>query len=131
MVDVTVYGEDVQMKLHKVIVCAQSSVLQKAFTSGFKVQLLTLAPSYADSFSQDSNENIYWNTDDQLLLLSKMAEYFYAGGYDENGLENGEKHLSSLDLHDKMFALADKYDVQSLCRRGQVFSELMCQYATM
>jgi hypothetical protein len=89
---------------------------QKAFTSGFKMRMLTWTQSYADSFSQDSNDIIYWTTDDKLLLLSRMVEYFYAGGYDENGLENEEKLLSSLEVHDKIFALADKYDVQPLCR---------------
>jgi hypothetical protein len=48
-----------------------------------------------------------------------MIEYFYTGDYSgDTGVENEVEPLSTLDLHAKVFALADKYDAQSLCKRA-------------
>jgi hypothetical protein len=57
--------------------------------------------------------------DDDLLTFSKMIEFFYAGDYSAVTTSEDEKDpFTILDLHAKVFALADKYDAQSLCEQA-------------
>jgi hypothetical protein len=118
MADITIYCESTQMELHKVVVCAQSPVLYKAFTSGFEVRLEDLTLFDTDLYSQESKMKVYRTDDDEPLLFTKMMDYFYAGDYGDTGLgKEGEPH-SILDFHAKIFALADKYDVELLRKRA-------------
>jgi hypothetical protein len=48
------------------------------------------------------------------LLVEKLVDYFYTMDYDENGSGQLEQHISGLQVHARMFALADKYDVEGL-----------------
>jgi hypothetical protein len=55
--------------------------------------------------------------DDSEHIVEKLVQYFYVGDY--TGLSEEDKNaypeMSELQLHARVFALADKYDVQSLC----------------
>jgi hypothetical protein len=48
-----------------------------------------------------------------------MIEFFYTGDYIAvTSIEIEEEPFTILDLHAKVFALADKYDAQSMCERA-------------
>jgi BTB/POZ domain len=118
MTDITVHCQGTKIELHKIVVCAQSLVLYKAFTNGFKVCIEDLTLFDTNFYLQESNMNDYQTDDDEPLLFTKMIDYFYTGDYDDTGLENEGDSQSLLDFHAKIFALADKYDVELLQKRA-------------
>lgn len=55
-------------------------------------------------------------TDDPSPIVDKLLQYLYTGDYTSILGKNGENvDISALQLHARVFALADKYDVQGLC----------------
>ncbi|PIG69589.1 hypothetical protein AARAC_002700, partial [Aspergillus arachidicola] len=55
--------------------------------------------------------------DNSKLIVKKLLEYFYVGGYTGLSQDNNSAcpEISALQLYTRVFALADKYDIQSLC----------------
>jgi speckle-type POZ protein len=55
--------------------------------------------------------------EDSLPMVKKLIDYFYTADYNENvDQPNTESHqrVSILQVHARMFALADKYDIEGL-----------------
>jgi hypothetical protein len=52
--------------------------------------------------------------EEDLLLVEKLVDYFYTMGYNENWSGQPEQYISRLQVHARMFALADKYDIEGL-----------------
>ncbi|KAH7235003.1 uncharacterized protein BKA55DRAFT_597951 [Fusarium redolens] len=74
--------------VHKIIICAQSSVFNAACTGGFK----------------EAKSGVYDLSEYSLELVEMMADYFYLGHYD-NPTATGSR--ISLSMHSSMLALAD------------------------
>jgi hypothetical protein len=52
---------------------------------------------------------------DSLPMVQKLIDYFYTADYDEIVNEPGtDEVISGLQVHARMFALADKYDIEGL-----------------
>jgi hypothetical protein len=60
---------------------------------------------------------MYEMMDDPRHIVDKLLQYFYTGDYIEMSEEDDSAHsdMSALQLHARVFALADKYDVKDLC----------------
>ncbi|EUC39645.1 hypothetical protein COCMIDRAFT_110964 [Bipolaris oryzae ATCC 44560] len=90
---------------HRIIVCPQSKVFYKACTGGFKEFTGTIQMDHV-----------------QYIELKKLVDFFYSSEYD-NCLPE-EADISLLQLHARMFALADQYDIPGLTHlaAGKYFS---------
>lgn len=72
---------------------------------------------------QESEESTYHLPDEMSFVVDKMIDYLYTGDYSDptdKGPEDGNPKeqwdtMSSLQLHAKLFALGDKYDIPELC----------------
>jgi len=101
--DLTLSHEAGCFKVHRIIVCSQSKVLYKACTRGFK----------------ESSTGVIEMADMSYTELNKMVNFFYSMNYDdeipeeETGYETGPP-ISLLQLHARMFALGDRYDIPGL-----------------
>jgi len=99
--DFTLTCEGESFLVHKVIVCSQSTVLRAACSKPFKEAL----------------SGVYIMEEDSLPMIKKLIDYFYTADYNENvDQPNTESHqrVSILQVHARMFALADKYDIGGL-----------------
>ncbi|KAK6810547.1 hypothetical protein RU639_013718 [Aspergillus parasiticus] len=99
--DLTIICNGSRFEVHKAVVCSQSPVLRAACGGNFK----------------EAQSGEYKMIGDSKLIVEKALEYFYVGDY--TGLSQDDDsacpEMSALQLHARVFALADKYDVQSLC----------------
>ncbi|KAL6153465.1 hypothetical protein ACJBU6_08614 [Exserohilum turcicum] len=82
--------------VHRIIVCPQSKVLHKACTAGFKEE-------FTGTIQIDHVHHVE---------LEKLVDFFYSSEYDDCLPE--EADVSLLQLHARMFALADQYDIPGL-----------------
>jgi hypothetical protein len=66
---------------------------------------------------QEAQSGMYEMTDDSTHIVDKLLQYFYTGDYTRLSEEDDSaySHTSALQLHARVFALADKYDVKDLC----------------
>jgi hypothetical protein len=63
---------------------------------------------------QEALSGSYAMEEDSLLMVEKMINYLYTADYDSD--ENVDQpDISRLQFHARMFALADKYDIEGLC----------------
>jgi hypothetical protein len=83
-------------QVHRIIVCAQSKVFYKACTGGFEEEFTGII--------QMNHVNY--------IELKKLVNFFYDSEYDDCLPEDAD--LSLLQLHARMFALADQYDIPGL-----------------
>ncbi|KAF2802865.1 uncharacterized protein BDZ99DRAFT_548055, partial [Mytilinidion resinicola] len=97
-----VFNHDVEsFNVHRIVVCPQSKVFYKACTGGFKENFTVVIEMGHVSHVE----------------LKKMVSFFYDMDYDDNLPE--ETDISLLQLHARMFALADEYDIQGLSTIAQ------------
>ncbi|EUC39844.1 hypothetical protein COCMIDRAFT_41722 [Bipolaris oryzae ATCC 44560] len=82
--------------VHRIIVCPQSKVFYKACTGGFKEE-------FTGTIQMDHVHHVE---------LKKLVDFLYSSEYDDSLLE--EADISLLQLHARMFALADQYDIPGL-----------------
>lgn len=99
--------------VHRIIVCPQSKVLHKACTAGFKVsqhhhiRFLPLLRQCQEEFTGTIQIDHVHHVE-----LEKLVDFFYSSEYDDCLPE--EADVSLLQLHARMFALADQYDIPGL-----------------
>jgi hypothetical protein len=67
---------------------------------------------------QESLSGVYEMNEDPLNMVEKLIDYFYTADYDECVVSAGETEygpvVSGFQVHTRMFALADKYDIEGL-----------------
>ncbi|KAF4534675.1 Kelch domain-containing protein [Lasiodiplodia theobromae] len=101
--DLTILCGETRIEVHQMIVCSQSKVLNTMCTIGFK-----------ETFSGEISMQ-----EDCPIFVEKMVDFFYTNDYqlDPSDAENLDDSFSasSLQIHARMFALADKYDIGELC----------------
>ncbi|KAL1969767.1 hypothetical protein VTN77DRAFT_7276 [Rasamsonia byssochlamydoides] len=99
--DFTLVCEGERFQVHKVIVCSQSAVLRAASMGPFK----------------EASSGVYEMNEDSLPMVRKLIDYFYTADYDQN-VESADTEcappISALQIHVRMFVLADKYDIEGL-----------------
>ena len=66
------------------------------------------------------------------LELKKMVRFFYSMSYDDDIPEATEQdtppHISLLQLHARMFALGDRYDIPKVFDSARTIKELIVLY---
>ncbi|EED11743.1 conserved hypothetical protein [Talaromyces stipitatus ATCC 10500] len=88
--DLTIVCEGVKYEVHKAIICSQSPVLHAACTGGFQ-----------------ANESS--------PIVDRFVQFLYTGDYTISEKDHEGVDLSPMQYHARVFALADKYDVKTLC----------------
>ncbi|PSN58851.1 hypothetical protein BS50DRAFT_538210 [Corynespora cassiicola Philippines] len=94
--DLVLAHDDGDFNVHRVIVCPQSKVLHKACTGGFE-------ETFSGVIHMEHMSHIE---------LERMVAFFYEADYVEDLPDGAE--VSPLQLHVRMFALADQYDIPDL-----------------
>ncbi|KAH8698535.1 hypothetical protein BGW36DRAFT_293635, partial [Talaromyces proteolyticus] len=92
--DLTIICENVKFDVHSALVYSQCAVLKTACTGNFK-------------------SRIYEMKDESEIIVGKMIDFFYKADYDETSGDS-KNDMSALQLHARVFALADKYRVNDL-----------------
>ncbi|KAH7147901.1 hypothetical protein DER46DRAFT_629941 [Fusarium sp. MPI-SDFR-AT-0072] len=95
------------IKVHKIIVCGQSTAFQKACTGKFKVPLVAKHTCMPTDKAQEASSGIYDLNDHPLDIVNRMVEYLYTGTY-------ATPDDADLLTHATMFTLADKYGIGGL-----------------
>ncbi|KAG5821473.1 hypothetical protein H9Q74_000283 [Fusarium xylarioides] len=95
------------INVHKIIICGQSTVFQRACTGKFKVPLASKHISMPANKVQEASSGIYDMNDHPLDVVNKMVEYLYTGTYEI-------PEDADLFTHASMFTLADKYGIGGL-----------------
>ncbi|KAK5659736.1 hypothetical protein OQA88_947 [Cercophora sp. LCS_1] len=119
--DFTIVCGAQKFPVHKIIVCSHSPVLRAACRKPFRVRR---KPSHEAVIGE------YKIEEQSPLLVRRMVEYFYRGDYEDHRSspdipiednkpaepdESDAGHdISKLQLHARMFALADMYQVEGL-----------------
>ncbi|RBA15807.1 hypothetical protein FPRO05_12414 [Fusarium proliferatum] len=95
------------INVHKIIICGQSTVFQRACTGKFKVPAAAKYTYMPANKAQEASSGIYDMNDHPLDVVNRMVEYLYTGTYEIP--EDAE-----LSTHASMFTLADKYGIGGL-----------------
>ncbi|KAJ5159932.1 uncharacterized protein N7482_006936 [Penicillium canariense] len=99
--DLALVCEGERINVHKVVVCSQSDVLHAACIGNFK----------------EASSAVYEFLDDKKLIVGKLLSFFYTENYSDT-IRTYETEppssCSALQLHARVFVLADKYIVKSL-----------------
>ncbi|KAH7403063.1 BTB/POZ protein [Cadophora sp. MPI-SDFR-AT-0126] len=95
--DLTITCRDRSWKVHRVVVCPQSRVLNAACMTGFK----------------EAQTGIVDLDDDDPAAVETMLRFFYTGKYIEPANESGEIRFE-IRIAILIYILADKYDVSAL-----------------
>ncbi|KND89504.1 hypothetical protein TOPH_05785, partial [Tolypocladium ophioglossoides CBS 100239] len=99
--DYVLHCEGQRFPVHKVIICSHSKFFR----------LVVTLPS------KEASE-VYELQGEEFSMVQRMVDYFYTGTYDDGSAEaeTGEQleDLSTLSVHARMFALADKYLINGL-----------------
>ncbi|KAL7755172.1 hypothetical protein ACKLNR_014929 [Fusarium oxysporum f. sp. zingiberi] len=95
------------INVHKIIICGQSTVFQRACTGGFKVPLAAKYTFMPANKVQEASSGIYDMNDHPLDVVNGMVEYLYTGTY-------AVPDDADLLTHATMFTLADKYGIGGL-----------------
>ena len=107
-----------RFEVHQIIVCTQSRVFHKACTGGFEVEIGFLVQNITEIVKQETFTGVIEVADVSYLELKKMVDFFYSMDYDDGTPEVTEQEagprLSLLQLHARMFALGDRYDIPGL-----------------
>ncbi|KAH7215766.1 hypothetical protein DER44DRAFT_716327 [Fusarium oxysporum] len=69
------------INVHKIIICGQSTVFQRACTGGFKVPLAAKYTFMPANKVQEASSGIYGMNDHPLDVVNGMVEYLYTGTY--------------------------------------------------
>ncbi|GKU07565.1 kelch 21 [Fusarium langsethiae] len=100
--DFTFICEGGDIKVHKVIICSQSTVFRAACAGQFK----------------ESLSGTYNLMSDQPDMVQLMVDYLYTGDYsvDMDGPNEDDASCVSISLstHAVMYSLGDKYDIEGL-----------------
>lgn len=116
--DLILSHEAGRFKVHQIIVCTQSRVFHKACTGGFEVEIGFLIQNITEIVKQETFTGVIEIADISYLELKKMVNFFYSMDYDDDIPEMTEQEagprLSLLQLHARMFALGDRYDIPGL-----------------
>ncbi|KAI9769799.1 MAG: hypothetical protein M1840_003793 [Geoglossum simile] len=99
-------------KVHRIIVCPQSKVFYKACTGGFEVGSLSYILTVAN-INQESFTSIIKVVDVSYVEVKKM-NMSYDDEIPEEAEQEMDPSISSLQLHARMFALGDRYDIPGL-----------------
>lgn len=94
--DLTITTRTHSFKVHKAIICTHSKVLAAMSDAGFK---------------ESSTANLLLEHDDP-AAVECMIKFLYTGDYDDNTTDVN----SSLMFHVRVYALAEKYDIEGLKR---------------
>ncbi|KAF2085251.1 hypothetical protein K490DRAFT_67899 [Saccharata proteae CBS 121410] len=94
--DLTVQCEDREFKVHKVIVCGQSSYFSKMCDGDWK----------------EAVEGLIKLVDDDPCVVDAMLHFLYNNDY--NGSGNQDGRVSPLLFNTLVYSIADKYDIRSL-----------------
>ncbi|EGU87878.1 hypothetical protein FOPG_09471 [Fusarium oxysporum f. sp. conglutinans race 2 54008] len=95
------------INVHKIIICGQSTVFQRACTGGFKVPLAAKYTFMPANKVQEASSGIYDMNDHPLDVVNGMVEYLYTGTY-------AVPDDADLLTHATMFTLANKYGIGGL-----------------
>ncbi|KAL5589527.1 hypothetical protein FOVSG1_011394 [Fusarium oxysporum f. sp. vasinfectum] len=95
------------INVHKIIICGQSTVFQRACTGGFKVPLAAKYTFMPANKVQEASSGIYDMNDHPLDVVNGMVEYLYTGTY-------AVPDDADLLTHATMFTLGDKYGIGGL-----------------
>lgn len=95
------------INVHKIIICGQSTVFQRACTGEFKVPLAAKYTFMPANKVQEASSGIYDMNDYPLDVVNGMVEYLYTGIY-------AVPDDADLLTHATMFTLADKYGIGGL-----------------
>ncbi|KAF5581144.1 hypothetical protein FPCIR_10319 [Fusarium pseudocircinatum] len=95
------------INVHKIIICAQSTVFQRACTGKFKVPLAVKDTFMPANKTQEASSGTYDLNDHPLDVVNRMVEYLYTGTYEI-------PEDADLFTHASMFTLADKYGIGGL-----------------
>ncbi|KAI3580069.1 hypothetical protein IWW34DRAFT_694623 [Fusarium oxysporum f. sp. albedinis] len=95
------------INVHKIIICGQSTVFQRACTGGFKVPLAAKYTFIPANKVQEASSGIYDMNDHPLDIVNGMVEYLYTGTY-------AVPDDADLLTHATMFTLGDKYGIGGL-----------------
>ena len=118
LTDLILSHEDGRFNVHQIIICPQSKVIHKACSGGFKVNTIFRIKNNAEMIKQENSTGIIEMADMSYLELEKMVDFFYSMDYDAGIPEDAEpenpSHMYPLQLHARMFALGDRYDISGL-----------------
>ncbi|KAH8728537.1 BTB/POZ domain-containing protein [Phaeosphaeriaceae sp. PMI808] len=84
-----------EFRIHRLVLCAQSSYFTKVFTGDFK----------------ESNGCLTLN-DDDISAVEAMLEFMYSFDYDSSG--RAENTCSPMVFNVKVYSIAEKYDIPAL-----------------
>ncbi|KAJ6024050.1 hypothetical protein N7540_004847, partial [Penicillium herquei] len=103
--DLIIVCEGVGFKVHKVVICPQVPAFYAACTSGFQQYL------------KETFTGVYEFEEESHIIVMMMIDYLYTRSYDtQEYYSRGQLSpvLTELQLHARVFALADKYLVPGL-----------------
>ncbi|EFY86190.1 BTB/POZ domain protein [Metarhizium acridum CQMa 102] len=116
--DLLLVCRDVKIPVHKIIVCPQSPVIDKACNGPFKVRQVRLSSSLL--FSQENQEQetgVYEFKDSSIDIVRQMVEYMYTGKYSPTSHSSSDElcdNTSPITFHVRMFELSKKYMIDGL-----------------
>ncbi|KAI1819443.1 BTB/POZ protein [Xylaria intraflava] len=99
--DFTLICEGREYAVHRIVLSCYSKVFAAAFRSGMK----------------EATSGRYEMNEDDPFMVYRMVQYMYSGTYkDQPGMPNSEQQesASALQIHARMFMLADKYQIDEL-----------------
>ena len=90
----------------------------KVCSGGFEVEIVVYIQNIAEIVKQETFTGVIEIVDISYLELNKMVQFFYSMSYDDDIPELTEREtlslISLLQLHARMFALGDRYDIPGL-----------------
>ncbi|KAF5718243.1 hypothetical protein FMUND_5339 [Fusarium mundagurra] len=95
------------INVHKIIICGQSTVFQRACSGKFKLLLSDKHTFMAANKVQEASAGIYDMYDHPLDVVNRMVEYLYTGAYEI-------PEDADLFTHASRFTLAGKYGIDGL-----------------
>ncbi|TVY24589.1 hypothetical protein LHYA1_G006306 [Lachnellula hyalina] len=112
--DLTIKCHYRSWKVHRVVVCSQSTVLHAACMTGFKViiQERSSFSSKSDP-TQEQYTGVIDLDDDDPVAVEILLKYFYTGKYNEP-IDEMKELRQQLQVQVLTYNLADKYDVLAL-----------------
>ncbi|KAL1979195.1 hypothetical protein VTN96DRAFT_6523 [Rasamsonia emersonii] len=99
--DLTIYTEDQEFKVHRLVVCGRSEYFSRLFNGNWA----------------ETAENVVQLKDDDPRAVEAMVHFMYGYEYDSSGSDRGR--ISPILFNVKVYQLADKYGVPQLKQRAK------------